>query len=95
MAKVDRVRFNVNYYELGQVKYAAGTHYPVTEETKTRVAAGDAEQISVDMDPDIAAAEETAAEAEVAAERQATLEAETGADKARATPGGQETAAQA
>src|SRR5260221_8659654 len=51
LAKVARILFNTNYYELGEVKYAKGQHYPPTPETRTRVLAGDAEEIQVDMDP--------------------------------------------
>lgn len=79
MAKVKRILFNTNYYELGEVKYAKGTHYPVTDETQTRVKAGDAEPIDIDMDPGEAAADKTEATAQRERELAATRAAESGA----------------
>lgn len=76
--KTQRVLFSTNYYDLGKVKYQAGYHYPVTDETKTRILAGDASMIDVDMDPAAASAEQAAADAELAAERKATTDAEQG-----------------
>lgn len=76
MAKVARVLFNTNYYELGVVKYAKGEHYPVTPETRTRMLAGDAEEVQVDMDPKEASAETKAAADALAEERKATVDAE-------------------
>lgn len=55
MAKTTRILFGVNFYEVGEVKYAAGQHYPVTEETSRNVLAGFAEQIEVDMKGDLSA----------------------------------------
>jgi hypothetical protein len=73
---VDRILFNTNYYELGEVKYAQGKHYPVTPETQTRVKAGDAEPVTVEMDVADATAEDGEAKAKLERERQATAEAE-------------------
>lgn len=81
---VDRILFNTNYYESGEVKYAAGKHYPVTPETETRVKAGDAEKLTVDMEVADVAAEDSEAKAKLERERQASSEAEAeaaGADK--------------
>ncbi len=77
--KVQRVLFSTNYYESGAIKYQAGYHYPVTDETKTRILAGDADYTTVDMDPDVAAAEQTAAVQELNAERAGTIAAEAAA----------------
>lgn len=49
MAKIKRVLFNQNFYEVGEVKYAAGQHYPVNEETARCVVAGTADNVEVDM----------------------------------------------
>jgi hypothetical protein len=74
--KVKRILFNTNYYESGVAKYEKDKHYPVTAETSTRVLAGDAVQVEVDMDPVDAAAEEAEAKARLDAERRATTDAE-------------------
>jgi hypothetical protein len=80
--KTKRVLFSVNYYEQGVVKYAAGSHYPVTEETARRIIAGDAEEVEVTMAPDVADAQAEAAkaaEAEAKAAEQITLDRGTAA----------------
>lgn len=79
MAKVQRVLFNTNYYESGVAKYEKGKHYPATQETETRILAGDAEKVEVDMARDAAAEEQAGAEAKLAAERKATSGAEAAA----------------
>jgi hypothetical protein len=76
LKKTDRILFNTNYYELGEVKYAAGKHYPVTPETQTRVKAGDAELVNVEMDVAVASSEDAEAKAQLERETQATREAE-------------------
>jgi hypothetical protein len=76
MAKMNRVFFNTNYYDLGEVKFQKGYHYPVTDETKTRILAGDAEMRQVDMDPEVAKTEQAAAQDELSTERAATIAAE-------------------
>lgn len=86
MAKVKRILFNTNYYELGEVKYAKGQHYPVTDETQTRVKAGDAEPIDADMDPAEAAADKTEATAQRERELAPTRAAETGAQDRQPAP---------
>lgn len=75
-AKVERAHFHVNFYERGQVKYAAGKHYPVTDETKSRAVAGDAEIKSIEVDADEHEAELAAAHARLKGERKSTHEAE-------------------
>lgn len=79
MAKVQRVLFNTNYYESGVAKFEKGKHYPVTDETKTRILAGDAELADVDMSREAAAEEQAAAQAKRAAELDATTKAEAAA----------------
>lgn len=79
MAKVQRVLFNTNYYESGVAKYEKGKHYPVTAETETRILAGNAEKVEVDMSRELAADEQAAAAARLAAEREPTTKAEAAA----------------
>lgn len=79
MAKVQRVKFNANYYDSGKVKYAQGEHYPKTAQTDSCVLAGHAEYLDVDMPREDAAAEQKAAEEKLAAEREPTTKAEAAA----------------
>jgi hypothetical protein len=79
MAKVQRALFNTSYYESGAAKYEKGKHYPVTEETKTRALAGDAEIVEVEMQRDAATEEQAAAQTKLGAERKATSDAEAAA----------------
>lgn len=50
MATVQRVRFLFNCHAAGVVKYAAGSHYPVTHETKSQALQGSAVLEDVEMD---------------------------------------------
>lgn len=82
MAKqVTRIKFLVNYYDRGEVKYAAGQHYPVTDQTETCVLAGHAEEVKVDMPTDQAKSEAKEAAAKLEEEREATSTAEANAAK--------------
>lgn len=76
LAKVERAKFMATYYDGGKAKYESGKHYPVTDEVKTRVAAGDAEVVTVEMDADEHEAEHSAATSALNAARKRTLEAE-------------------
>jgi len=77
--KVTRILFNVNFYDRGEVKYAAGKHYPVTAQTQSCVLAGSAEEVQVDMPAEQAAAETEAAVTALAAERGSSATAEAAA----------------
>ena len=82
--KTKRHLFNTNFYQLGEVKYAAGQHYPVTAETTQRALAGDAEEITVDLPADEVREESAEAQAALEAERAQTLAAEAeAAEKAK------------
>lgn len=80
-AKVQRAKFNATYFEQGVPKYKADEHYPVTDEVKTRVAAGDAEIVTLEMESDQHEAEHAAATAALNAARKRTHEAEAVARK--------------
>jgi len=41
------IKFNQDFFESGAVKYAAGSRYPVTEETSRQIAMGIAEEVSI------------------------------------------------
>ncbi len=45
--KVQRARFTATYYEGGRPKYRRGEDYPVTDEVRSRVLAGDAVLVHV------------------------------------------------
>ena len=66
-------KFNTDFFELGEVKYAAGKSYKVTEETTRCVAIGIAEPVNVnvkeaiDVPDSVGAADEQAALAKAAA----------------------------
>jgi len=47
--KVKRILFNTTFFDSGLPKWAAGQHYPVTEDTQRQVAAGIASEITVDL----------------------------------------------
>jgi hypothetical protein len=76
MAKITRIKFNTNYMESGEVKYAKGEHYPKTPETTAQAMQGHAEEIEVDMEKETATAEAKAAAAKLAGERADTAAAE-------------------
>ena len=81
MAKVSRAKFNTHFYESGAVKYAKDEHYPLTAETESQIAAGNAEKVSVEMDSDEHQAQHDISNAAVNASRKATLAAEADAKK--------------
>lgn len=80
-AKVKRHQFRVTFYDSGVAKYEAGKHYPITDETTSQVAAGNADVVTVDLDPEEHAAQETAAHAALKAARARTHAAEADARK--------------
>jgi hypothetical protein len=59
--RVKRAQFAHTFYEAGTPKYEAGKHYPLTQETRSQIAAGAAREVEVEMDLDAHAAEEKAA----------------------------------
>ena len=42
--------YRETFYDVGAVKYAAGQHYPLTEETERHIAGGVAELVDIDID---------------------------------------------
>ena len=40
-----KIKYGVDFYVGGELKYAAGSHYPVTEETALHAAQGHAEEV--------------------------------------------------
>lgn len=45
--RVQRARFTTTYFEQGKPKYASGRDYPVTDEVRSRIKAGDAVLVRV------------------------------------------------
>lgn len=67
-------RFRVTYYDAGEIKFEAGQHYPLNEETERQIAAGNAELVEVDIDAE--KAQKLAIKARAAADRAAAAAAE-------------------
>ena len=63
-------RFLVDFFEGGLLKYAAGQHYPVSDETKRLAALGHAEEVSVEVTPE--RAQKLAEKARAAADKAAS-----------------------
>jgi hypothetical protein len=81
LAKVKRHQFRATFYDSGVPKYEAGKHYPITDETTSQVAAGNAEVVTVEVDPEEHSAQEVAANAALKAIRARTHAAEADARK--------------
>lgn len=79
--KVDRAVFGVDFYDAGKVKYAKGADYPLTAETESQIAAGNATKANIEMDADEHAVQLEAATGALNASRKATIDAEAEAKK--------------
>ena len=75
-------RFLVNYFDSGELKFACGKHYPLTDETQAHIDRGEAELRDVNIDP--ARAAKRAAKAQEASDKAAGSAAQAKADAADA-----------
>lgn len=76
---IRRAQFFVNYYERGRVKYAQGRDYPVTDQTRSQLMAGNAALVSHDVGPigwALHRLQERIAERRIRRAQRATIEAE-------------------